>query len=73
VLGLAHQNPAPSNDCARPCHCETLGLNCDDFLMRSGRKGFFLSKPEVDIARRRAEQLAMSDRTASSCGAPRFE
>jgi len=72
VLNLAHQNPPPSTDCARPCHCAVMNANCDDFLMRSGRAGVFLSADEIAIARRRAMQLAIADTGPTSCSAPRF-
>jgi hypothetical protein len=72
VLNLDHQNPPPSTDCARPCHCAVMNANCDDFLMRSGRAGFHISPDEVAIARRRAMQLALADRVPARCAAPRF-
>lgn len=70
ALGLAHENPPPSTDCSSPCYCVTLNMNCDDFLLRSGTKGFFLSDPEIQIARGRAARSALSDMTPTSCGAP---
>jgi hypothetical protein len=70
ALGLAHENQPPSTDCAMPCYCVTLKLNCDDFLMRSGRKGFFVSAPEIQIARMRAAQRALPDTTLNACGPP---
>lgn len=70
ALNLDHENPPPSNDCASPCYCVTLGLDCNDFLMRSGTKGFFLSDPEVQIARTRAAQKTLPDTTPLACGAP---
>lgn len=72
ALGLAHQNPPPSDDCGRPCHCVELGDECDDYLLRSGRKGFYLSEPEIDIARQRAMRLGLSDTSKPSCAAPSF-
>jgi hypothetical protein len=72
ALGLGHENPPPSNDCASPCHCVELGDDCDEYLMRSGTKGFQLSKPEVAIARGRAERHAATDRAPAACGAPVF-
>lgn len=73
ALGLDHENQPPSTDCATPCYCVTLNLNCDDFLMRSGRKGFFLSEPEIQISRTRAAQRALADTTPTVCGAPVFK
>jgi hypothetical protein len=72
ALGLAHENPPPSNDCASPCHCVELGDDCDEYLMRSGTKGFHLSKPEIEIARTRATRVALADQTTSQCAAPVF-
>jgi hypothetical protein len=72
ALGLAHENQPPSTDCATPCYCVTLNLDCDDFLMRSGRKGFFVSEPEIQIARTRAAQRTLADTTPLGCGAPVF-
>jgi hypothetical protein len=72
ALGLAHENPPPSNDCSSPCYCVTLGDNCDDFLLRSGTKGYFLSAPEVDITRKRAAQRTLMDTTALHCAEPVF-
>lgn len=72
ALNLAHENPPPSTDCATPCYCVTLGLECNDFLMRSGRMGYFVSDPEVQIARTRAAQRALPDSAPSACGAPVF-
>ena len=72
ALNLDHENPPPSADCATPCYCVTLGLECNDFLMRSGRMGYFVSDPEVQIARTRAEQRALSDIAPNACGAPVF-
>jgi hypothetical protein len=71
ALGLAHENPPPSTDCASPCYCVTLGDNCDDFLLRSGTKGYFLSAPEVDITRKNAAKRTLMD-SATSCAAPVF-
>jgi hypothetical protein len=70
ALNLDHENPPPSNDCASPCYCVTLSLDCNDFLMRSGTKGFFLSDPEVQIARARAAQKTLPDTAPLACGAP---
>jgi hypothetical protein len=72
ALGLAHENPPPSNDCSSPCYCVTLGDNCDDFLLRSGTKGYFLSAPEVDITRKRAAQRTLMDSTPLHCAEPVF-
>ena len=72
ALGLAHENPPPSNDCSRPCHCVELGDDCDEYLMRSGSKGFFLSKPEIDTARNRAPRFALEDQSPSQCAEPVF-
>lgn len=73
ALGLAHENPAPSTDCSSPCYCVTLNDDCNDYLMRSGTKGFFLSAPEVDIARKHAQRNALTDGAAQSCTAPVFK
>jgi hypothetical protein len=73
ALGLAHENPPPSTDCSSPCYCSTLGGNCDDYLMRSGTKGFFLSAPEIDIARKRAQRVAAPDTTLASCASPVYQ
>jgi len=73
ALGLAHENPPPSNDCSRPCHCVELGDDCDEYLMRSGSQGFFLSEPEVTIARERATRVALADHSLTRCGEPSFE
>lgn len=70
ALNLDHENPPPSTDCASPCYCVTLGLDCDDFLMRSGRLGFFLADDEIQIARARAEQRGLADTAPTSCSAP---
>jgi hypothetical protein len=72
ALGLAHENPPPSNDCGRPCHCVELGDDCDEYLMRSGSKGSFVSKPEIEIVRGRAARVALSDQTLAQCSEPRF-
>jgi hypothetical protein len=73
ALGLAHENPPPSSDCSRPCHCVELGDECDEYLMRSGTKGFFLSEPEIETARDRAERVAITDQgAAEQCGMPVF-
>lgn len=70
ALGLGHQNPPPSNDCSDPCYCVMRGDDCDDYLLRSGTKGFFISPPEVEITRQRAARLSMSDQTPTQCGMP---
>jgi hypothetical protein len=72
ALNLAHENPAPSTDCSSPCYCVTLNMDCNDFLMRSGTKGYFLSDPEIQIARKRAMSVALADTTPLLCGAPVF-
>jgi len=72
ALGLAHENPPPSTDCASPCYCAQQGGNCDDYLMRSGTKGFFVSSPEIDIARKGAAKIGLSDHAPTACGAPKF-
>jgi hypothetical protein len=73
-LGLAHENPPPSTDCASPCYCavDPNGPSCDDYLLRSGTKGYFLSAPEIAIARKNAANKALADQTAASCGAPTY-
>jgi hypothetical protein len=73
ALGLAHENPPPSSDCSRPCHCVELGDDCDEYLMRSGTKGFLISKPEIEIARARAARIALSDQGPMQCAEPVFE
>jgi hypothetical protein len=73
ALGLAHQNPPPSDDCSNPCYCVERDDDCDDYLLRSGTKGFFLSPPEVDITRKRAASVSLADRAPSQCGAPMFQ
>jgi hypothetical protein len=40
--------------------------------MRSGTKGFFLSKPEIEIARARAARVALPDKVPTQCAAPTF-
>lgn len=70
ALGLAHQNPPPSNDCSNPCYCAMRGDDCDDYLLRSGTKGFFISGPEVEITRQRAVRMSLSDQTPTQCGMP---
>src|SRR5262249_2907000 len=72
ALGLAHENPPPSSDCASPCYCVQLGGECDDYLMRSETKGFFLSQPEIDIARQHATKAGLADHAPLACGAPNF-
>jgi hypothetical protein len=73
ALGLAHENAPPSTDCSSPCYCSTLGGNCDDYLMRSGTKGFFLSAPEIDIARQRAQRVAAPDTAPAACASPVYQ
>jgi hypothetical protein len=70
ALGLAHENPPPSTDCAAPCYCAMRADNCDDYLLRSGTLGYFLSPPEVEIARQRAARVSLSDRAPAQCGVP---
>jgi hypothetical protein len=70
ALNLAHENPAPSTDCASPCYCVTLNLDCNDFLLRSGTKGYFLSDPEIQIARMRAASNTLPDTAPLACAAP---
>lgn len=72
ALGLAHENPPPSSDCSRPCHCVDLGDDCDEYLMRSGSQGYFLSEPEIETARGRAARVAMSDQAPTQCSEPTF-
>ena len=72
ALGLAHENPPPSTDCASPCYCAEQGGNCDDYLMRSGTKGFFVSSPEIEIARKGAAKIGLSDHAPRQCSAPTF-
>jgi hypothetical protein len=40
--------------------------------LRSGTKGFFISPPEVDITRKHALGVALSDRAPLTCDAPKF-
>ena len=68
ALALAHENT--NGDCANPCYCMTLGLDCTDFLMASGPRGHFISDPEVQISRARAPQVALPDTAPMACGAP---
>jgi hypothetical protein len=72
ALGLAHENPPPSTDCEKPCHCAERGDNCDDYLLRSGTKGFFLSPPEIETARQHAVKAGKSADAATSCSTPVF-
>lgn len=72
AMGLAHENPPPSNDCSSPCYCVQLGDDCDDYLLRSGTKGFHVSAPEVEIARKGAAKLGLNDHGPTQCGAPNF-
>jgi hypothetical protein len=70
ALGLAHENPPPSSDCSDPCYCVERMDNCDDYLLRSGTKGFFVSPPEVQITRKNALKVALSDQSPVQCSAP---
>jgi hypothetical protein len=70
ALNLDHENPPPSTDCATPCYCATLPAGCDDFLMRSGKKGFFLSDPEIQISRKAAPRYALPATAPTACAAP---
>ncbi|HKP55692.1 MAG TPA: hypothetical protein VJV78_03165, partial [Polyangiales bacterium] len=72
ALGLEHENGPPNTDCAKPCICTQPGEDCDEYLMHSGTKGFYLSKPEVEIARNRAARYALDDKAPTQCGAPVF-
>jgi hypothetical protein len=72
ALGLAHENPPPSTDCASPCYCAQRGDDCDEYLLRSGSQGFFLSPPEIEIARGRAARVALPSRTEPQCDEPVF-
>jgi hypothetical protein len=72
ALGLAHENPPPSTDCSAPCYCVQRKDDCDDYLLRSGTKGFFLAPEEVDITRQRAARVALPDHAPLSCEAPKF-
>ena len=72
ALGLEHENGPPNSDCAKPCYCTQPGEVCDEYLMHSGTKGFYLSKPEVEIARGRAARVALADTARAQCGAPMF-
>ena len=38
--------------------------------MRSGRRGFFLSEPEIETARTVAARKALADRAPVACGEP---
>jgi hypothetical protein len=70
ALGLDHENPPPSTDCASPCYCAERGDDCDEYLLRSGTQGYFLSPPEIQIARGRAEKVALANRSEPQCGEP---
>jgi hypothetical protein len=70
ALGLAHENPPPSDDCEQPCHCVERGDNCDDYLLRSGTKGFFLSPPEIETTRQHAAKAGKN--AGAGCAAPVF-
>jgi hypothetical protein len=72
ALGLAHENPPPSTDCASPCYCAQRGDDCDEYLLRSGSQGFFLSPPEIEIARGRAARVAPPSRAEPQCDEPVF-
>jgi hypothetical protein len=61
ALGLPHQ------DFGDACPDGTGDLDCDDLLMRSGRRGFFLSDPEIESARSVAENKALDDTTPLDC------
>ena len=63
-LGLDHQ------DFGDACPNGDGDLDCDDLLMRSGRRGFFLSEPEIETARTVAARKALADRTPVACGEP---
>ena len=62
ALGLQHQDFGDS------CPNGTGDLDCDDLLMRSGRRGFFLSEPEIERAREVAEGKALEDPRPPDCG-----
>lgn len=72
ALGLAHENPPANNDCSDPCYCVERGDNCDDYLLRSGTKGFFLSPPEIEITRQHAARTGKSADATGSCAAAVF-
>jgi len=61
ALGLQHQ------DFGDACPNGSGDLDCNDLLMRSGRRGFFLSDPEVERARSVAEDKALDDTTPLDC------
>jgi hypothetical protein len=61
-LGLDHQ------DFGNACPDGTGNLDCDDLLMRSGRRGFFLSDEEIMSARTVAARKALADTTPLGCG-----
>jgi len=61
ALGLQHQ------DFGSACPGGTGDLDCNDLLMRSGRRGFFLSEPEVERARMVAENKALDDTAPLDC------
>jgi hypothetical protein len=61
-LGLDHQ------DFGNACPDGTGNLDCNDLLMRSGRRGFFLSDVEIERAREVAQRKALTDTTPLGCG-----
>ncbi len=61
ALGLQHQ------DFGNACPGGTGDLDCNDLLMRSGRRGFFLSEPEIERARMVAENKALDDTAPLDC------
>lgn len=70
ALNLRHQNPD------REGNCLFDGDECNDLLMRSGRKGFALATGspantnEVETARERAPRFALEDTSLSGCSPP---
>jgi hypothetical protein len=62
ALGLPHQ------DFSSQCPDGSGNLDCNDFLMRSGRMGFFLSEPEIETARSVAEDKSLDDEAPLDCG-----
>lgn len=63
ALGLPHQ------DFENACPDGNGDLDCNDLLMRSGRRGFFLSDPEIERARSVAENKALDDSAPLDCAA----
>jgi hypothetical protein len=61
-LGLSHQ------DFGNTCPDGDGNLDCNDLLMRSGRRGFLITEPEIETARGRAESKALDDTTPLDCG-----